>query len=126
MKNLSQNVFNQITEMHGQSQDELKWNAKIKRIKNYEEMSKEELMLIIPLLKSKQSLAKLFNNNINDNKINDIRKFIWFDEAGEEDYYKPILVKSSFNPYCSSVSLNWQSLFYCNTLFLLIISWLNW
>ena len=39
-------------------------------------MSKEELMLIIPLLKSKQSLAKLFSNNINDNKINDIRRIL--------------------------------------------------
>ena len=33
-------------------------------------------MLIIPLLKSKQSLAELFNNNINDNKINDIRRIL--------------------------------------------------
>ena len=29
-----------------------------------------------------------------------------FDEASEEDYYRLILVKSSFNPYYSSVSLN--------------------
>ena len=33
-------------------------------------------MLIIPLLKSKQSLAELFNNNINDNKINDVRRIL--------------------------------------------------
>ena len=33
-------------------------------------------MLIISLLKSKQSLAELFNNNINDNKINDIRRIL--------------------------------------------------
>ena len=39
-------------------------------------MSKEQLVLIIPLLKSKQSLAELFNNNINDNKINDIRRIL--------------------------------------------------
>ena len=35
-------------------------------------MSKEEL--IISLLKSKQIIAKLFNNNLDDDKISDIRK----------------------------------------------------
>ena len=61
--------------MRGQSRDELKRIAKIRKIKNYEEMSKEEL--IISLLKSKQSIAELFNNNnINDNKINDIRRIL--------------------------------------------------
>ena len=78
MQNLSQNEFNQIVEMRGQSRDELKRIAKIRKIKNYEEMSKEKL--IISLLKSKQSIAELFNNNnnnnINDNKINDIRRIL--------------------------------------------------
>ena len=75
MQNLSQNEYNQIAEMRGQSRDELKRIAKIRKIKNYEEMSKEEL--IISLLKSKQSIAELFNNNnINDNKINDIRRIL--------------------------------------------------
>ena len=60
--------------MCGQSRDELERIAKIRRIKNYEEMSKEEL--IISLLKLKQSTAKLFNNNINDNKINNIRRIL--------------------------------------------------
>ena len=55
MQNLSQNELNQIAEMRGQSRDELEQIAKIKRIKNYEEMSKEEL--IITFLKSKQSIA---------------------------------------------------------------------
>ena len=41
--------------MRDQSRDELDRIAKIKRIKNYEEMSKEEL--IITFLKSKQSIA---------------------------------------------------------------------
>ena len=124
-------------------------------------MTKEEL--IISLLKSKQSIAELFNNNLYDNRISDIRRILnrlrdlvprkykkeikgklyeiehqenlseendeylrklvrilndkekhspydrddldyygiknienLFDEASEEDYYKPILVKSSF------------------------------
>ena len=151
--------------MRGQSRDELERIAKIRRIKNYKEMTKEEL--IISLLKSKQSIAELLNNNTNDNKINDIRRILnrltdllprkyrneikeklyeiehnknlleaeteendeylrklvrilndkekyglsdrdnfyyyaiknienLFDEANEEFYYKPILVKSSF------------------------------
>ena len=40
MQNLSQNEFNQIAEMRGQSQDELEQIAKIRRIKNYKEMMK--------------------------------------------------------------------------------------
>ena len=74
MQNLSQNEFNQIAEMRGQSRDELERIAKIRKIKNYEEMAKEEL--IISLLKSKQSIAELFNNNLYDNKISDIRRIL--------------------------------------------------
>ena len=74
MQNLSQNEFNQIAEMRDKSRDELERIAKIRRIKNYEEMSKEEL--IISLLKLKQSIAKLFNNNPDDDKISDIRKIL--------------------------------------------------
>ena len=83
MQNLSQNEFNQIAEMRGQSRDELERTAKIRRIKNYEGMTKEEL--IISLLKSKQSIAELFNNNSNnnnndshlyDNKISGIRRIL--------------------------------------------------
>ena len=74
MQNLSQNEINQITEMRGQSRDELERIVKIRRIKNYEEMTKEEL--IISLLKPKQSIAKLFNNNLYDNRISDIRRIL--------------------------------------------------
>ena len=74
MQNLSQNELNQIAEMRDQSRDELERIAKIRRIKNYEEMSKEEL--IISLLKSKQSIAELFNNNLDDDKIGDIKKIL--------------------------------------------------
>ena len=73
-KNLLQNEFNQIAEMPGQSRDELERITKIRRIKNYEEMTKEEL--IISLLKSKQSIAELFNNNLFDNNISDIRRIL--------------------------------------------------
>ena len=74
MQNLSQNELNQIAEMRDQSRDELERIAKVRRIKNYKEMSKEEL--IISLLKSKQSIAALFNNNLDDDKISDINKIL--------------------------------------------------
>ena len=75
MQSLSQNEFNQIAEMCRQSRDELERIAKIGRIKNYEEMTKEQL--IISLLRSKQSIAELFNNNsLYDNKISDIRRIL--------------------------------------------------
>ena len=83
MQNLSQNEFNQIAEIRGQSRDKLERIAKIRRIKDYEEMTKENLM--ISLLKSKQSIAELFNsnnnnnnnnNNLYDNKISDIRRIL--------------------------------------------------
>ena len=45
MQNLSQKELNQIAEMRDQSRDELDRLAKIGRIKNYEEMSKEELII---------------------------------------------------------------------------------
>ena len=158
MQNLSQNEFNQIAEMRGLSRDELEQIAKIRRIKNYEDMKKEDL--IIFLLKWKEGIVELFNDN--NNLYNDIRRIInrlrdiipkkdrkeikdkfykiehqrniseeeqdyliklarilndkeehslydrddfdyygirdienLFDEASEEDYYKPIFVKSS-------------------------------
>ena len=74
MQNLSLNEFNQIAGMHGQSREEFERIAKIRRIKNYEEMTKEEF--IISLLKSKQSITELFNNNLYDNKISDIRRIL--------------------------------------------------
>ena len=74
MQNLLQNELNQIEEMCDKSQDELERIAKI-RSKNYEEMSKEEL--IMSFLKSKQNIAELFNNNLNDDdKISDIRRIL--------------------------------------------------
>ena len=73
MQNLSQNKLNQIAQMRVQSRYEFEWIAKIRNIKNYEKMSKEDL---ISLLKSKQSIAKLLNNNPDDDKISDIRRFL--------------------------------------------------
>ena len=60
------------------SRDELEQIAKIRRIKKYEDMTKEELT--ISLLKANQSIAELFNNNNNnnlyDNEISDIRRIL--------------------------------------------------
>ena len=47
--------------------------AKIRKIKNYEYMKKEDL--IISLLKSKESIDELFNDN-NNNQISDIRRIL--------------------------------------------------
>ena len=74
MQNLSQNEFNQIEKMRGLSRDELEQNAKIIKIKNYEDMKKEDS--IISLLKSKESIAKLFNDNHYDNEKSDIRRIL--------------------------------------------------
>ena len=76
MQNLSQNKFNQIEKMHGLSRDELEQISKIRRIKNYEDMRKDDL--IISLLKSKESIAELFNenNNLYYDEVSDIRKIL--------------------------------------------------
>ena len=73
MQNLSQNEFNQIAIMRGLSRDDLEQIAKIRKIKNYEDMKKEDL--IISLLKSKESIAELFNDN-NNNEISNIRRIL--------------------------------------------------
>ena len=64
MQNLPQNEFNQIAFMRDLSRDELEQIAKIRRIKNYEDMKKEHLT--ISLLKSKESIDELFNDNNNE------------------------------------------------------------
>ena len=74
MQNLLQNEFNQVVKMHAQPLNELKQIAKIRTSKKYEDMKKEDL--ITSLLKSKQSIAELFNNNLYHNEISDIRRFL--------------------------------------------------
>ena len=72
MQNVSQNEFDQIAFTCGLSRDEFEQIAEIRRIKNYEDMKKEDL--IISLLKSKESIAELFNGN--SNEISDIRRIL--------------------------------------------------
>ena len=88
MQNLSQNWLNQIAEMRNHSRDELERTAKIRRIKNYKEMPKE---FIISLIKSKQSIAELFNNNLDDDKISDTRRILnWLRDILPKKYRKEI------------------------------------
>ena len=58
--------------MRNVSRNELEQIAKMRRIKNYNNMSKEELL--IALLKSNQSLAELQKSNSNNAKTEEIRK----------------------------------------------------
>ena len=72
MQNLTQNELKRITKRKILSQNDLEQIAKMRRIKNYKRVSKEEL--IIALLKLKRSIAELFNNNLHNDKISDIKK----------------------------------------------------
>ena len=88
--------------MQKQYRGELEKIAKKRRIKNYENMSKEGLF--IALLKSEKGLAKLYN------KVEENKKYpdqydpeyeeVWnikdlFDEINE-DYYEPVKTKVAF------------------------------
>ena len=64
-----------LKKMRGLLRDELEQNAKIKIIKNYEDMKKKE-DLTISLLKSKDNIIELFNDNRCDNEISDIRRIL--------------------------------------------------
>ena len=59
------------TKWQDQSRDELEQIAKMRRIKNYKKLLKKVLSF---LLKSKRSLAELFNNNPDNDKISEIKK----------------------------------------------------
>ena len=72
MQNLSQNELEQITEMNNLLQNKLKQIAKTRRIKNYKDMWKEDLL--IALLKSNQSHAELRRNEDNNAKIKETKK----------------------------------------------------
>ena len=72
MQNLSQNDLDQITKMLNLLRNELEQITKMRRIKNYNNMSKEELL--IALLKSSQSLAELQKSKLNNVEIEETRK----------------------------------------------------
>ena len=73
MQNLSQNELEQIKRMMNLLQNEQEQIAEMRRIKNYKNMSKEELL--IALLKSEQSHAELYKSKSNNTEIGETRKF---------------------------------------------------
>ena len=72
MQNLSQNELVQIKKMQNLSGNELEQIAKKRRIKKYKNISKEELL--ISLLKSEQSIAKLRKSKSNSIEMEEIKK----------------------------------------------------
>ena len=73
-KDLSQNELKQIPKKQNLSQNELEQIAKIRRIKNYKNMSREELLTAI--LKSKQSHAEHRRSNDNNAEIEETKKIV--------------------------------------------------
>ena len=72
MQNLSLNKLEQITKMNNLSENKLKQIAKTRHIKNYKDMSKEDLL--IALLKSNQSHAELRKREDNNAKIKETKQ----------------------------------------------------
>ena len=72
MQNLSQNELEQIKKMQNLSPNKLEQIAKTRRIKNYKDMSKEDLL--IALLKSNQSHGELRRSEDNNAKIKETEK----------------------------------------------------
>ena len=73
MQNLSQNELEQISKLWNLSQNGLEQVAKMRRIKNYKNMLKEELL--IALLKSEQSHAKLYKSKSNNAETEETKRF---------------------------------------------------
>ena len=84
IQNISKNELSKAEKLQNKSIDELRGIARLRRIKNYDNLTKEDL--IISLLKSEsnpveRNYMKYFNNSTNDDtyddkikgKINDIR-----------------------------------------------------
>ena len=79
IQNISRNNLHKVTKLQDKSLDDLKKIAKLRRIKNYDNLSKEDL--IYTLLRSESDLVesnyeKYMNNNTNDqikSEINNIR-----------------------------------------------------
>ena len=72
MQNLSLNEFEQIAEVNNFSENKIKQIAKTRRIKNYEVMSKEDLL--IALLKSNKSHTELRRSKDNNEEIQETKK----------------------------------------------------
>ena len=71
MQNLSLKKLEQIVRMNNFSENKLKEITKIRTIKNYEDMSKEDFL--IALLKSNQSHTELRKSKDNNMEIEEIK-----------------------------------------------------
>ena len=71
MQNLSQNELQQITKMSNLLQNELEKIAKMRHIKNYKNMSREELL--ISLLKTEKSIGELRRSKDNNVEIEETK-----------------------------------------------------
>ena len=72
MQNLSQNELKQIVKMQDLSQNELEKIAKTRRIKNYKDMLREDLL--IALLKSNQSHTEIRKSKDNNTETEETKK----------------------------------------------------
>ena len=72
MQNLSQNELMQLIKMQNLSQNELEQIAKTRLIKNYKNMSEEELLM--SLLKSEQSIDEFRKTKSSNEEIEEIKK----------------------------------------------------
>ena len=72
MQNLSQNELEQLTKIRNLLQNELEKITEMRHIKNYKNMSKEELLT--SLLKSLQSIADLRGSKSDSIEIEEIKK----------------------------------------------------
>ena len=72
MQNLSQNELKQIVKMQDLLQNELEQIAKTRRIKNYKDMSREDLL--IAFLKSNQKHAELRKSKDNNAEIEEAKR----------------------------------------------------
>ena len=90
MQNLSQNEFNQIAVICGLSRDEI---YKIEHQRNISEEEQEYLRKLVGILNDKEEHSLYDRDDFDYYGIRDIENL--FDEASEEDYYKPIFIKNS-------------------------------
>ena len=72
MQNLSQNELEEIKKIKNSLQNEIEEIAEMRRIKNYKNMSRQELLIAI--LKSEQNHTELYKSKSNNTEIEETRK----------------------------------------------------
>ena len=77
------------------SLSELKLISKVRKIKNYEDMSKDELLSAFKKSEPFKDIKEISKKNIDENKL--IRDLRTLYEPEEENYYKPQKLKGAFD-----------------------------